>query len=273
MALHWTAHDTLVVDGVKFKVGYPEAELAHASTDELVVLKPTWMIDRYVQLLAELRPTNIFELGIFRGGSTALLAMAAKPRRLVAIDLEDQTTPSFAEWLRGRRLEDRVYLHYGVDQSDGARLRSILDASFGTVPLDLVVDDASHLLDPTRASFDVLFPRLRAGGIYVIEDWDGQQQFGRAIQQRLDIDPAWREQWERQLRDQPERLVNIAPSLTMMITDLVLTTAYTDLIDDIRIRRGLLTVRRGPGDPGSCSPPVSQSHLRWRADLSEYQPE
>ena len=38
-------------------------------------------------------------------------------------------------------------------------------------PLDLVVDDASHFLEPTRASFNALFPRLSEGGIYVIEDW------------------------------------------------------------------------------------------------------
>jgi hypothetical protein len=38
-------------------------------------------------------------------------------------------------------------------------------------PLDLVVDDASHLVGPTRASFNTLFPRLRPGGFYIIEDW------------------------------------------------------------------------------------------------------
>jgi hypothetical protein len=34
-----------------------------------------------------------------------------------------------------------------------------------------VVDDASHRAGPTRASFNVLFPRLRPGGVYIIEDW------------------------------------------------------------------------------------------------------
>src|SRR5699024_9360323 len=33
------------------------------------------------------------------------------------------------------------------------------------------VDDASHLVEPTRRSFEVLFPLLRPGGRYVIEDW------------------------------------------------------------------------------------------------------
>ena len=38
-------------------------------------------------------------------------------------------------------------------------------------PLDLVIDDASHLYGPTKASFEALFPLLREGGVYVIEDW------------------------------------------------------------------------------------------------------
>ena len=37
--------------------------------------------------------------------------------------------------------------------------------------LDLVVDDASHTYEETKASFEFLFPLLRPGGIYVIEDW------------------------------------------------------------------------------------------------------
>jgi hypothetical protein len=34
-----------------------------------------------------------------------------------------------------------------------------------------VIDDASHIYEPTRASFETLFPYLRPGGLYIIEDW------------------------------------------------------------------------------------------------------
>ena len=34
-----------------------------------------------------------------------------------------------------------------------------------------MADDCSHEYQPTRASFNELFPRLRSGGAYVIEDW------------------------------------------------------------------------------------------------------
>jgi len=37
--------------------------------------------------------------------------------------------------------------------------------------VDLVVDDACHAYEETKASFEFLFPLLQPGGIYLIEDW------------------------------------------------------------------------------------------------------
>ena len=37
--------------------------------------------------------------------------------------------------------------------------------------LDLVIDDASHKYGPTKASFEAVFPLVRPGGLYIIEDW------------------------------------------------------------------------------------------------------
>ena len=54
--------------------------------------------------------------------------------------------------------------------------------------LDLVIDDGSHVYTPTRTTFDLAFPRLREGGIYVIEDWNGEHLLGDAFAARLDAD-------------------------------------------------------------------------------------
>ena len=59
---------------------------------------------------------------------------------------------------------------------DAPVLARRVDAAFGNRPLDLVMDDASHLGPQTRASFETLFPRLRAGGLYIIEDWSWHLQ-------------------------------------------------------------------------------------------------
>lgn len=79
-------------------------------------------------------------------------------------------------------LSDRVRLHYGMSQGDRAAVGAILDAEFGTGPLDMIIDDASHQLDLPRASFEVAFPRLRPGGVYVLEDW-GWAHWAGSLQQ------------------------------------------------------------------------------------------
>jgi demethylmacrocin O-methyltransferase len=61
------------------------------------------------------------------------------------------------------------------DQSDPDYLRSIAE-EYG--PFDIVIDDGSHINDHIRTSFQALFPHVRPGGLYVIEDlwtayWSG----------------------------------------------------------------------------------------------------
>ena len=53
------------------------------------------------------------------------------------------------------------------DQSDPASLGAIADQ---VGEIDVVIDDGSHISDQTIAAFQVLFPVLKPGGIYVVED-------------------------------------------------------------------------------------------------------
>lgn len=53
------------------------------------------------------------------------------------------------------------------DQADAALLTSFVE-QFGAP--DIVVDDGSHRSEDVIASFGVLFPALRPGGLYVVED-------------------------------------------------------------------------------------------------------
>ena len=160
--------------------------------------------------------------------------MAARPQRLVAFDLAP-SAPALDGWLaRADPPRTDVRPHYGVDQSDRARLNAILDAELGAEPLDLAIDDASHLLEPTVASFEVVFPRLRPGGVFVVEDWASVHDI------------------ERVLMEHPERLtlnagaISEPPTpLTRMVFEIVLAMAYTEVIADVRIARHWAEIRRG----------------------------
>jgi predicted O-methyltransferase YrrM len=141
--------------------------------DEFVLLKPRAMVERYVALIDELEPQHIFELGIYRGGSTLFFAELARPRRVVAIDneLRDRDRNRIESYAARRNLSNIVRTFGSVDQADRGTLAKIAHEAFDGSPLDLVVDDCSHFYEETRASFNELFPRLRPGGVYVIEDW------------------------------------------------------------------------------------------------------
>jgi hypothetical protein len=56
---------------------------------------------------------------------------------------------------------------YQVGQNDEACLKEFLS---GFEPPTIIIDDASHQCDMTVLSFEILFPVLKPGGIYVIED-------------------------------------------------------------------------------------------------------
>lgn len=147
-----------------------------SSPDRFVLMKTRQGIERYVEVVRSLAPERIVELGIFHGGSTALLMELAQPKMLVAIEYEPGPVAALETYLTRAGFEDTCHTQYGLDQADKEEVARIVEASFRTAPLDLVIDDASHLGPETRASFDTLFPRLRPGGLYVIEDWSWHLQ-------------------------------------------------------------------------------------------------
>jgi SAM-dependent methyltransferase len=174
--LSWMSDDRFSVDQTTFQAiaedyfeGGGGLEL---DENDFFVFKFRPEIDDYVELFRSLAPERIFELGVHRGGSTVLFAELARPRKLVAIDLEPlpQVRERIERHAAAIGLGDAVKVFAGVDQSDRKELARIAEAEFDG-PLDLVVDDCSHLYGPTRQSFNELFPRLREGGVYVIEDW------------------------------------------------------------------------------------------------------
>ncbi|PXY36308.1 class I SAM-dependent methyltransferase [Prauserella flavalba] len=54
-----------------------------------------------------------------------------------------------------------------ADQSDRASLSAVAERHG---PFDIVIDDGSHVSALTLATFEALFPHVRAGGLYAIED-------------------------------------------------------------------------------------------------------
>src|SRR5947209_1920048 len=141
-----------------------------AHSDAIVILKERATLTRLLDVLAREHPRRAFEFGIFRGGSALMWTTALGLERMAALDHGDPV-PQLDQIIRQQGLQERVKLFYGRSQADRAAVQAILAELFGAGDLDLVIDDASHLYQETKASFEIAFPFLRPGGLYVIEDW------------------------------------------------------------------------------------------------------
>jgi len=166
----WTSDDTFELGDTTF-VCRPVGRRFPSEPGRFCLLKLPRNVEWYQHLLSEQRPQTIVEVGSYDGASSALLAELGHPKRLVAIDRRPEPTAALTDFIERRNLGEVLRPYYGVDQGNAARLREILAESFGGDELDLVIDDASHLVDKTRTTFNCLFPRLKPGSKYVIEDW------------------------------------------------------------------------------------------------------
>jgi predicted O-methyltransferase YrrM len=224
--LQWMSDENFPLDGVAY------ASLArNAEAGRLSIFKGRPAIEQYEALVDATKPRTIMELGIYGGGSTALLAQLAEPAKLVAVEIHQTRVAALDAFIDRLDLGTVVAAYYGVNQADTARLAEIVEHEFGSTPLDLVIDDASHLIDETRASFNSLFPRLRPGGTYVIEDWS----------------------WPHRSYVFPDPSYRGVPPVSAFALELALVAARDDtVIVDVTLQRGLAIVHRGPAalDPG-----------------------
>lgn len=250
--------DTFTLDGVEFVCAY----LPESTAERFFIVKTRALVDRYIALCEEVRGGRIVELGIAEGGSTALIAMVADPALLVAVDLETEPLDALDEFLAARGLLERVRPVYGMDQSDRVGLAAVVDEARAGEPLDLVIDDCSHLLDATRSSFETLFPRLRPGGRFVIEDWNAEHLMREAVAAAL---RAQLETGSQELRDEIRGAIAAAAAggevaqaagipeerrpLSQLAIEAVLARAGSgDAIAEVTVDEYWVTITRGPGE-------------------------
>lgn len=166
---HWEPDDILVVDGVELVAS--TVDRFRSTPDRFCLVKTRDLVEAHLRLLDELEPERMVEIGILEGGSVAMTALLARPEALIAIERSPERVVALDAMLTSHQLADTVHAVYGMDQSDTEQVREVVLHHIDPAALDLVIDDASHLVGPTRATFETLFPLLRPGGHYVIEDW------------------------------------------------------------------------------------------------------
>jgi len=121
-------------------------------------LKHNYLV-HYEKILAPWReqPFIMIEIGGFRGASLKMWREYFTNALILCFDI-DPAVRAFAE--------DRIHVHIG-DASDATFLNAALD-QYDTP--SFILDDGSHRWDHQIASFEMLFPRLAPGGLYIVED-------------------------------------------------------------------------------------------------------
>jgi hypothetical protein len=110
----------------------------------------------YLQIAGEIGARGrVCEIGVHLGGSLDMWRALLPEGVIVGVDSNEQ-----ARWPGGT-------VRIVCEQTDPA-LAGLVQPS---APFDLIVDDASHEGVATRRTWELLWPALRDGGWYVIEDW------------------------------------------------------------------------------------------------------
>jgi predicted O-methyltransferase YrrM len=174
--MEWLSKRMFQIGSHKFSISASIVEMFVSSKNidgnTFDLAKTPNLLVRYFNRIAKRKPRHLLELGVFRGGSAALLQLIAKPERMLALELSPERIGILDRFIETEGLEDRLRVEFGVDQSDSVLVRKLAIEHLGEGrSIDMIIDDASHLLGPTRSSFETLFPLLRPGGIYIIEDY------------------------------------------------------------------------------------------------------
>jgi cephalosporin hydroxylase len=158
-------------------------------------------LDVYESYFAPIRQQVkcVLELGVFRGASLMTWRDYFPNAQVWGIDIDPIANAPYG---------DRVKVVTG-SQAD---LTAIAQVAAGQ-EFDIVVDDGSHLVDHLIASFGLIWPRVKPGGFYVMEDL-GCTYLGNMAQ--------WKDVWPGQKLNAPDtNYQNDRPKLNKFFTDLL----------------------------------------------------
>ena len=199
--------------------------LGHVPTGDpkrIYLYKDRRFLSALARVLDGVAPKRIVEIGILNGGSTIYWAERYKVEKLIAFELATEA-PYLTQYLERHGLTEKVRIHFSVSQSDRPAIRNLVLRGLDGTLIDVVIDDASHQYVETRASLEVLFPLVRPGGAYVIEDWA----------------------WGHHKNWPPETWAN-QPLMSPLLTELMLICGKGDgVIDRIDIDTNFAVIWRG----------------------------
>jgi|SRR5215213_6682272 len=243
-SLKWT-DDGLMLGDLIFRIEQSQMESCSVRDNCFMLFKTRGIIEQYASFFQKRWPSgtgeqvkNIVELGIWDGGSLVLWNEYFRPKKYVALDYSNRgDSEYFKLYKKTRKLEGSIQTYWGVDQANSKRVQEIMRQEFDE-PIDLIIDDASHQYLGTKASFETLFPLLRPGGLYIIEDW----AWGCWRDPNAAYDPKF------VVAGHPKHFLSSIYSkktpLSKLVIEILMVTGSTWLIEEITVCQGFVAVQR-----------------------------
>lgn len=128
---------------------------------EIIKKYPTdkWQVyEIYERIFKTFKPRNLLEIGVQRGGSLMTWRDYLPGTKIYGIDNN----------VKQARISGEGIKIFEGDQTDKEFLLKVMGEI--DTKLGMIIDDGGHKPNQQIRSFEVLFPFLRNGGIYVIED-------------------------------------------------------------------------------------------------------
>jgi hypothetical protein len=228
VSIPWVTDELIDFGDVRVELCLPPELYDRQTADRHFILgKNRAMIEDELSVLGDRPVERMVDVGVYKGGSVVLFHKLLAPKKLVAIELQTTLLPPLDDYVA--RYAREILVARGVNQADFGALDQIYNEAFGGEPLDLVVDDASHLHWETRETFRALFPRLRAGALYVIEDWSWAH---------------WRGDYWQAERGGPY-FSNKEPLTNLLIELILLCATSPEIVARVDVAPGIVYIERG----------------------------
>mgnify|MGYP003632097010 CR=1 FL=1 len=129
------------------------------------VLSENGYTEHYAKVFDPIRhlPLKVLEIGVYNGASIRMWEAYFPRSKVYGVDNGRICSPKVMESLRN----ERVVTEY-VDQSNRDDLINFLEKHGGE--FDIIIDDGHHYQEHQQVSWGALFPALKSGGHYIIED-------------------------------------------------------------------------------------------------------